>query len=233
MKRYDNLTIIIPTINEEGNIGHLIKRLLKLYKGIKIFVVDDGSTDKTKSEVKAISKHNHNVSFLAKPNNSVIGITASILYGLKQTKTEKIIVMDADLQHPANKVNRISDGLDRYPLVVGVRTSVKNWGIYRKVISIVISKFVIIIFKVKKYKTCNDMMSGFFGIRTKEFKKLVSQHKRRYVLKGYKVFLDTLKLVEKDIPLFEVPYNTFHNRKRGISKTNIKVIINIMRSCFR
>lgn len=227
------MTVIIPTLNERGNVGRLIKRLLRLYKGIKIIVVDDDSVDGTKSEVKRISRYNHNVLFLAKPNNSIKGITSSILYGLKKTKTERIVVMDADLQHPTNKVSKIYEGLNRYMIVVGVRTSVKGWGIYRKVVSIVISKFVVIIFKIKGYKTSKDLMSGFFGIRTKDFKKLVSQHRKRYVMEGYKVFLDTLKLIDKNTPLLEIPYKTFHKRKRGISKTNARVIINIIRSCFR
>ncbi len=233
IKRYDDLTIVIPTLNERGNIGHLLNKLLKLYPKIKIITVDDGSTDGTEDEVRLISKYNPNVVFLAKPNKSIRGITASVIYGLRQVTTSKMIVMDGDLQHPVNKVGEISDSLDRFDIVVGIRISVKEWGIYRRIVSFAVSKFVILIFKIKGYKTCKDMMSGFFGIRTNMFRGFVSKYKNRYVMEGYKVFLDTLKLSDSNVSMTEVPYKTFHRRKKGISKTNVKVLLNIIRSCFR
>ena len=50
------LTIILPTLNEAGNISHLVEKITsidQLYSGhtVKILVVDSGSTDSTVEEV--------------------------------------------------------------------------------------------------------------------------------------------------------------------------------------
>ncbi len=76
----------------------------------------------------------------------------------------------------------------------------------------------------------NDMMSGFFGIRSDVFKRTVKKKGNRYVATGYKVLLDTLRLVDKPISVGEVKYATFHMRKEGKSKFKPKIIIDALKS---
>ena len=46
---YSHVTIIIPTLNEAGNIAHLVNAVFSLYPSISCLVVDDGSKDDTQS----------------------------------------------------------------------------------------------------------------------------------------------------------------------------------------
>ena len=57
MAEYSDLTVIIPTLNEEGNISSIIRELAKRYAGVHVIVSDDGSTDKTKKEAE--THHGH------------------------------------------------------------------------------------------------------------------------------------------------------------------------------
>jgi dolichol-phosphate mannosyltransferase len=45
----DSVSIVVPTLNEAGNVGRLIEELATNLKGIdyEIIIVDDGSTDGT------------------------------------------------------------------------------------------------------------------------------------------------------------------------------------------
>ena len=53
MKKNPLLSVIIPTYNEEKDIGECISTLLKQsYKKIEIIIVDDGSSDNTLNLVK-------------------------------------------------------------------------------------------------------------------------------------------------------------------------------------
>lgn len=225
MKSYSDTTIVIPTINEEGNIGVIINRLTKSYPDIRIIVADDGSRDKTKEIVGKISRKNRNVSFFDRSKERVHGLTISVVDSARIVKTEKIIVMDADLQHPVDKVGPISKALDTSDLVVGTRTSVKDWGIRRRIISKGITILSLAVFKIKGKHTTKDMMSGFFGIRTKLLKELAENRRSEFVDEGYKVMLDILRILDKEKSVSEVYYSTFHGREKGESKLRTKHII--------
>ncbi len=233
MKTYNDLTVIIPTLNEKENIATLVNGLLRLYPGIHIVIAEGGSTDGTLKTAKNIHRYHRNVTVAQHVRSTPHGITGDVLNGLRSVRTAKTIVMDGDLQHPINKVRMIADKLDRYDMVIGARTTVRNWGLYRRAVTVCVTLFTLTVFTLKRYRTCNDMMSGFFGIRTRLFREVSSKNMGRYVLPGYKVMLDTLKLMGKDTRIAEVRYSTFHRRKRGISKANAKVLINIIRTCFR
>jgi len=96
---YGDVTVIIPTLNEEANIRELIGIILKLYKGVRVIVVDDASTDNTRDFVRILAKRNKEIMLLDR-SGKVRGLTASVLDGANLVKTEKMIIIDGDLQHP-------------------------------------------------------------------------------------------------------------------------------------
>ena len=201
-----------------------------MYPDISVIVSDDGSGDGTKAIVNALRKGNKNVSLLDRSQRKVHGLTASVLDAASVSTTKKLVVMDGDMQHPPSKVGLLSNSLNNYDLVIGVRTSVKEWGIYRRVQSKSIAYLSYALFALLGRRTCNDMMSGFFGIDSKIFKDLIAKHRERFVEDGYKVLLDTLKLVGRDVAIGEVRYSTFSPRKGGKSKFGFKHMITTLRS---
>ncbi len=222
MYDFSDLTVIIPTLNEAENVPKLLSLLIRKYNGIKIIVSDDGSTDGTKENVVRLARRRpKQVMFLDRRRSRVHGLTASVLEAVLITKTEKIIVMDGDMQHPFEKVGNIARALDANDLVIGVRTSVKYWGIGRRLVSVCMRSFVYVVFKIRGKPTCSDMMSGFFGIRAHIFKSLIRKNRNSFVGNGYKVLLDVLRLINRKASIADVPYSTFHDRKYGKSKTTI------------
>jgi dolichol-phosphate mannosyltransferase len=232
MYDYSKLTIIIPTLNEAKNIKILIGKLLRMYKGVHIIVADDGSKDATKSETLYFSKK-ADVKFFDRSGKKVHGLTASVLDAAQLVNTRDIIVMDADLQHPPEKVAKLAEALESCNLVIGVREEVKDWGLYRKLVSKSVSAFCNTVFAIRGKKTSSDIMSGFFGIRTTLFKSIISKHKDSYIGTGYKVLLETLKFINSDEQVIEVPYTGFHDRVYGKSKAGTKQLKDIIKATLR
>jgi dolichol-phosphate mannosyltransferase len=229
---FSELTIIIPTLNEGKNITKLIKSIKRKYKNVTIIVSDDGSTDSTKNEVLGLSK-NKKLIFLDRKSKKVHGLTASVMDAAMITKTKFIIVMDGDMQHPYEKIAEITKNLGTHEIVVAVRKHVKNWGVHRKIISKSASSLAYAALKIRGKKIPNDVMSGFFGIKTSLFKGIIIKNRSRFVGKGYKVLLDILRVVNKDATLGEVYYDTFHEREQGKSKFKLHHISNTLESILR
>lgn len=116
------ISVIIPAYNEENAIVKTIaeiKKVMKknnLYKGSEIIVVNDGSTDSTKSKAKKTG-----AIVLDNPQN--MGYGYSLKKGIQHAKNETIVILDADLTYPFSIVPEMlklkESGFD---LVVGSRT---------------------------------------------------------------------------------------------------------------
>jgi len=106
-KMDSDTTIVIPVLNEITSIEKLLETLDKLYPGVKIIVVDDGSKDGTGKKVRDMAKTNVNVFLLDRANAQIHGLTASVIEGILSSRTEFVVVMDGDLQHPPETVKEI------------------------------------------------------------------------------------------------------------------------------
>ncbi len=93
MKTVD-LAIIIPTLNEEKFIGKLLDSIAdQTWLPKEIVVIDAFSTDKTEEEVKKRQKQLPQLRFYQIPKYS-IGRQRN--YGVKKTKSSRILFLDAD-----------------------------------------------------------------------------------------------------------------------------------------
>lgn len=204
-----DLTIIVPTLNEEENVERIVTQIRKVSKSIKIIVADDGSKDKT---VQVARKNK--VIVVDRKNAKVKGITAAVCDAARYVKTKYFIVMDADLQHPPSKVADIYKKLKSNDIVVGVRRKViGKWGWFRKLES----RVATLIAKARLGRDIKDPMSGFFGINKAYFDKV---KKSNFELKCFKILFNILKN-SKDAKVATVKYD-FDIRKRGESKIRAK-----------
>lgn len=226
---YREFTVIIPTLNEAKNISELIKILSGSYKGIKIVVADDGSSDGTKEIVREIGRRNRNVKLLDRSKEHIHGITASVVDAAKASETPYIIVIDGDLQHPPEKIGEIAEKLNNgADIAIGTRQRViGSWPLQRRMMSLTATSLA----RIRLMRVIKDPMSGFFGARNELFKKVIAEGEKRFVKEGYKVLFDFLKCAPK-ARIAEVPYN-FGERKRGKSKINARHVAHFLKSLLR
>ncbi len=215
---YSDTTVIVPTLNEEKNIGKLIDLVRKNAPGAYVIVSDDGSKDKTKAIVESKKAY-----FLDRSREKVKGLTASVNDGVKKAKTKFMVVIDGDLQHPPEKIPEIVRKLrEGFDVVVGTREKVASeWAFHRKIMS----KTAIVMGQLRlllKGIWVRDVVSGFFGARTELFKDALRRAEGKFEPRGYKVLFDFLKQLKK--PKIGEVYYVFGLRKGGtskISKTHI------------
>ncbi len=121
-----NLSIIIPVYNEEAVIGEVLKELIAIAQGKdwEIIVVDDGSPDNSASVISQF-----NVKLLRNPINK--GYGASLKYGIKEAKAEKVLIMDGDGQHDPSEIDHLLKYGDDYDLVIGSRNQIIHSSLWR------------------------------------------------------------------------------------------------------
>lgn len=105
------LSIITPTYNEEEVFPEFIKRLLAVMGKIKvpyeIIIVDDGSTDKTRTLIKKEASQNKNIKPVFFSRN--FGHQAAVSAGLKYASGNAVVVLDSDLQDPPEVAEEMYD----------------------------------------------------------------------------------------------------------------------------
>lgn len=95
------LSIVVPCFNEEPSVPLFYNAVEKLKDKLPDFeyvFVDDGSSDKTLSELKNLAQQNKSVHFVSFSRN--FGKESAIYAGLKAAKGDYVVLMDADLQDP-------------------------------------------------------------------------------------------------------------------------------------
>ncbi|MBN2180475.1 MAG: glycosyltransferase [Sedimentisphaerales bacterium] len=231
---YSDITIILPTLNEERNISKVINSIVSCYKDCHIIVSDDGSKDNTKQKVMDIQYKN--LKFLDRGKEQIHGLTVSVLDAIELVESKHFIVMDADGQHPYEKIEDIANMLrNKGGLVIASRVEVeKEWSFLRKLLSFIgtaIAKSSLL-FRRKNYLSY-DVLGGFFGCDFKSWKNCVSSDSdiKRFMPKGYKVLFDFLKIAPRELKLEEIYYK-FATRRADVSKINIKIYFEFLKSCF-
>jgi dolichol-phosphate mannosyltransferase len=212
--------VVVPTYNERDNIVELIRRVDNALKGIdyEVVVVDDNSPDGTADVAEGLSK-DYPVRVVRRPGK--LGLATAVLDGVRSSRGDYVVVMDADLQHPPEVIPKMYEELIKgYDIVIASRYvvggSVGGWGLTRRLIS----KTAILIAKllIPKVRGIEDPISGFFMFR-KEVLEGVSLSP-----KGFKILLEVL-VKGRYSRVSEVPY-TFGVRVRGTSKLSSKELIN-------
>ncbi len=123
------ISIVVPIFNEEKNIPKIYEALLKVSKGLQydfeFIFVNDGSIDRSEDEIKKITQSNSNVKYVEFSRN--FGKEMATTAGIRESKGDAIIMIDADLQHPAELlpelISKWSEGVE---IVIGQR--IENTG---------------------------------------------------------------------------------------------------------
>lgn len=215
------ISIIIPTFNELKNVIPLIVEIKKdvgKNNVIEIIVVDDDSPDKTGEMTKKHFLKEKNVRVFIRKKER--GLASAILYGIKRAKGEIIVSMDADFNHPPEKISDLIQGLKTNDFVVGSRFIEKGGMDDKK--RYYLTFFYNFLLKHLLSFPIMDNMSGFYAIRKDDLYKMPLEK----IYRGYGEY--HLRLVyyakKKGLRIKELPVY-YKERKYGSSKSNLKKLV--------
>lgn len=212
-ERGRSISLVVPTYNERENVRAVVDRCsaaLSAYD-FEIVVVDDDSPDETWRLVDRVYGDEDRVRIVRRRGK--LGLATAISRGFREASSELCAVIDADLQHPPEKLPALIDAFDPdVDVVIGSRYAaggaIEDWPLARRVVSRGASRIAKL--ALPATRAVSDPLSGFFAVR-REVLDGVSLSPV-----GYKILLEVLAKCEYD-RVVEVPY-VFRERDRGESK---------------
>lgn len=203
------VSVILPTYNEADNIVDMASAVLEAVGDpVEVIVIDDDSPDQTwriaaemdDPRVRSVRRHSR-------------GLAAAVVRGLIEARGEIIGWMDADLSMPVDRLPRMIERLDEYPVVIGSRyvgDGMDDRPGFRVLTSRVINGFARLILGGQ----VRDLDSGFIVLRRSVLDRV------SLLPIGYGAyFIDLIHACRmKGLQVLEVPYRLV-DRTRGTSKS--------------
>jgi len=215
------LCVVVPTLNEAGNVGPLLEKLGIALAGIEweAIFVDDGSTDGTPELLTGIAQTDRRVRMIRRIGRR--GLSSAVVEGALASTTPIIAVIDADLQHDERILpelyRAVAGGKE---LAIGTRYagtgSTGSWDESR----LKISRFATMLASPIMKTRLSDPMSGFFAVR----RDVLLEAAPRLSNVGYKILLDLVASHPRLLKVEEVGY-TFGTRQNGESKLDEMVAL--------
>lgn len=216
------LSVVIPLLNEEGNIPLLYQELKEvlnhLDKEYEILFIDDGSTDNSLKLLRDLQNQDSRVVVVSFRRN--FGQTAAMAAGFDYARGDVIVTMDADLQNDPRDIPRLLEQIAAgNDVVTGWRFDRKDTFINRRLPSIIANKII--------SKTTGVNLHDY-GCTLKAF--------RKEVIKNVKLYGEMHRFIPAiasgmGIDFTEVKVNhrerRFGTSKYGISRT-IRVILDLL-----
>lgn len=214
------LSIVLPTYKEKGNIAELIRRLDATLAGVswEAIFVDDNSPDGTAEEAKRIAASDLRVRCLKRVGRR--GLAGACIEGMLSSSAPFVAVMDADLQHDERVLSAMLETLraGTADLVAASRHieggSAASLGTSRGTISTLATTLTRKVLAVP----LSDPMSGFFMMRRDRFDEIAP----KLSPVGFKILLDIVATAGPSLRVAEQSY-VFGKREQGESKFNVQI----------
>lgn len=216
----NHFSLVVPTLNEAGNIDQLLAALTDALRETpyeyEIVVVDDGSTDGTVELARNWTNRDAHVRLFSRTGER--GLAGAVLYGWSQSRASLLGVIDADLQHPPELLPELLKETEHADIAIASRYArgqgTKGWNPLRAVVSR-LSTLAAAPLISKRNLRVTDPMSGFFVIRRRCIEGLTFQ------TTGFKLLLEIL-VRGRIKTVREIPYQ-FGLRRAGTSKASASV----------
>jgi len=214
--------IVLPTYNEEENLGKVLETLKNNYPEFFLLVVDDSDNDLTEN---LFNKFNYQNSKIIKRNKKM-GRGSSVRLGFEyavKNDFSTIAEMDSDCSHEPLELKNLIDHFmkNNCDLVIGSRylkdSKIINWGFKR----IFFSKLANYLAKLLFNYPVTDYTNGYRVYNKKLVKKILEYPQLN---SGFIYLTEILLIVfNNNYKCLEVP-TTFVNRTMGKSSVNLRSI---------
>lgn len=139
------ISIIVPVFNEEKNIPLFYAAIRKVLDSLpydfELIFINDGSVDKSSDEVRRIIEIDNRIKLLDFSRN--FGKEIAVTAGINHCQGDACLIIDADLQHPIEKIPEfIAKWENGAEVVVGIREKNKGEGWVKKFGSFFFYKFI-------------------------------------------------------------------------------------------
>lgn len=222
------LSFIIPTYNEIGNISECLKEIKDTFSKVdyEIVIVDDNSNDGTLEFLKKVSSKDKRIRLFVRKN--AWGFGSAIMYGIRRAKGEYAMPFMGDLSDkPSDAMKLLLEIRKGYDIVFTNRFKGKNRA------------YDYPLFKYYSNRIYNNLISLLIGIpyndtsnAFKIFRKDILD-KVKIKNSGFEFTTElAIKAYLKGDKFSEVPVS-WYNRKEGKQKSNlIKIGIGYFRVLF-
>jgi dolichol-phosphate mannosyltransferase len=215
------LSIVVPTFNELGNVVELRDRVAAALPGVdwELIYVDDDSPDGTAERLTELAQQDRRVRCMLRIGRR--GLATACIEGMLAASSPLVAVIDADLQHDETRLAQMLEllGDADVDVVVGSRYveqgSIGEWGRARAAISRLATRLARSVLEAD----LRDPMSGFFMMRRDAVLACVRNGMSGV---GFKILLDLFATSPRPLRFRELPY-TFRERHSGQSKLDANV----------
>jgi dolichol-phosphate mannosyltransferase len=222
-----DLAIILPTLNERGNLEPLVARIdaaIGAAARWEVIIVDDDSRDGTADEARALA--------LADPRVRVIqrigrrGLASAAIEGFCATAAPYVAVMDADHQHDPALLPGMLAALTSGEAEICVASrfaegaSTADWAAPERE---KLSTYANALARKLTGVDLSDPMSGYFMLPAATARALVP----RLSGIGFKILLDLLATADAPMKVKEFPLN-FAARREGESKLDRAILFDFL-----
>lgn len=195
----NELSIIVPSLNEEENIPHLLSEIqssLSLTKlNYEVIIIDDFSENKLEEFIE----ESKNIKIIR--NDANLGQTKSIQIGIENSKYQFICTLDGDGQNPPKEIikvlNYFNDNFDNTDAVVGYRENRQD-KLSRKILS-KLGNFIVGKITRTKFKDLGCSLKIFKKVDSNSFQLSGDIH-RIFNILLYKNGLDVKEIGVEHLP---------------------------------
>ena len=218
-----SVSIVVPTFREAANLPALARRVHAALsdRGIEweLVLADDDSDDASDAVVAELAQHLP--VRMETRRETPRDLSRSVLFGIRRARFDRVVVMDADLSHPPERIIDLLRALDggcdmalgsRYAPGGGVDRAWSPWRFLNSRVATLLARPLV---------GCSDPMSGFFAIDRRTL-----PDPRTLQPIGYKIALELM--VRGRLRVKEVPIG-FRDRVRGKSKMGWRQQIDFLR----
>jgi len=219
--KVDMVSVVIPTLNEAGNI---LEELTTIKKGLdypkEIIVVDGDSTDGTKEIVK-----DADCRLIIEPRR---GYGTALKTGIKHAKGNVVVMVDGDGTYEVKHINLLLDKMIKEDAEMCLVTRMYDPNKAMGMMNFVANKVITFFFDILYGQFISDSQSGFRAISHSAIEK-VELHEEDMAFATEML----VKFAKKGFKMVEVP-SVYRSRKYGKTKLRkIKSGVEIFTTMFK